>query len=152
MITLRIVRTTAENRDFKQLIAELDADLRIRDGEDHAFFAQFNKTDNIRHVIVAYTNMTPVGCGAFKYYSADTAEIKRMYVVPEYRGNGAATSILMALEQWVHELNLSFCILETGIKQPEAIGLYQKNGYVSIPNYGPYEHVATSVCMKKQIG
>jgi putative acetyltransferase len=142
-------RTDSDNKDFQKLVQELDADLRIRDGEDHSFFAQFNKIDSIRYAVVAYSNETPVGCGAIKQYADDTMEVKRMYVPPECRGSGIASVVLKELESWAKELNYKKCILETGEKQPEAIALYHKNQYSIIPNYGQYTDVPTSVCFEK---
>lgn len=129
----------------------LDQDLSIRDGEEHSFFAQFNKIDSINEVIVAYFNGVAVGCGAFKPFEESTVEIKRMYVMPEYRGKKIASQILIELENWAGTLGNKFTVLETGKKQPEAIGLYLKSGYSIIPNYGQYENVENSVCMKKAI-
>ncbi len=146
---IQITRTNSNNKDFQQLVTELDADLRIRDGEDHAFYAQFNKIDAIQHVIVAYDNETAVGCGAIKQYAPGIMEVKRMYVPLERRGEGIASVILKELENWATELNAAKCILETGKKQPEAIALYKKNDYTLIPNYGQYEHVEDSVCFEK---
>ncbi len=143
-------RTTSENPDFQSLVALLDQDLRIRDGAEHAFFAQYNKLDNIKHVIVYYADDIAVGCGAFKEYAAGITEIKRMYVLPAWRGRGIALQILRSLEAWTQELNYATCILETGIRQPEAIALYQKAGYDRIPNYGQYAGVASSVCFEKK--
>lgn len=147
--TLQLTRTHSEDSDFQALVRELDIDLRIRDGEDHAFFAQFNKTDTIKHVVVAYHNGEAVGCGAIKQYDEYTMEVKRMYVLPKHRGNGIASSVLNELEKWCMELNYTRCVLETGIKQPEAIGLYHKSGYSVIPNYGQYADVESSVCFEK---
>jgi putative acetyltransferase len=149
---MSLLRTDSDNADFRELVALLDADLAIRDGAEHAFYAQFNKIDKIRHVVVAYENEKAVGGGAFKEYSADTAEIKRMFVRPENRGRGIAGQILSELEIWAKELNYSECILETGKKQPEAIRLYEKSGYEIIPSYGQYLNVENSVCMRKLIG
>jgi putative acetyltransferase len=148
---MKIIRTHSEHPGFIRLVADLDADLRIRDGADHAFFAQYNKIDKIKHVVVALEDDLAVGCGAIKTYSADIMEVKRMYVVPEWRGKGVASGVLAELEKWAQELGMQQCILETGIRQPEAIGLYKKQGYLQIPNYGQYENVETSVCMKKQL-
>jgi GNAT superfamily N-acetyltransferase len=132
-------------------VKELDADLKIRDGEDHAFYSQYNKSDNIKYVIVAYGNDTPVGCGAIKEYAPDTMEIKRMYVLPSKRGQGIASIILIELENWASELGYKKCVLETGKKQPEAIRLYTKNGYTLIPNYGQYIGMENSVCYEKEL-
>ncbi len=74
-----------------------------------------------------------------------------MYVPVEQRGKGIASRVLQELEQWAGELNYKEIILETGKAQPEAIGLYQKSGYTTIPSYGQYAGVENSVCMKKSI-
>lgn len=142
-------RTTSGNPDFQSLVILLDQDLKIRDGEDHAFYNQFNKIAALQHVVVYYEETTPVACGAFKEYDKQTVEIKRMFVLPPHRGRGIAHQVLSELEQWAQELNYHACILETGKKQPEAIALYKKAGYQVIRNYGQYENVANSVCMKK---
>lgn len=144
-------RTLSENTDFQNLVTLLDEDLKIRDGSEHDFYAQFNKTVNIRNVIVCYIDDKPAGCGAFKEYDKKKAEIKRMFVVPEFRGRGIAFNILKELELWASELNYSQFILETGKNQPEAIGLYHKVGFSIIKNYGQYENIENSICMAKSI-
>ncbi len=148
---INLVRTNSDNSDFRELVALLGAELQIRDGAEHSFYAQFNKIDKIREVVVAYENEKAVGCGAFKEFSADVAEIKRMFVRPENRGRGIAGKILTELETWAKELNYSECVLETGVKQPEAIRLYKKSGYEKIPSYGQYLNIKNSVCMRKSI-
>lgn len=145
------MKTNSSNQGFVQLVQLLDADLAERDGADHSFYAQFNKITMIQHVIVAYENGEPVGCGAFKRFDDDCAEIKRMYVLPEHRNKGMAAAVLQHLEQWAKEEGYVYTVLETGKKQPEAIRLYQKSGYVTIPNYGQYAGVENSVCMKKKL-
>jgi len=144
-------RTDPEDRDFCELVIELDKDLNIRDGEEHVFYSQYNKTDKIKHVIVVYDHVLPVGCGALKAYFNDTVEIKRMFVNISHRNKGIASEILHALEIWSKELGYKKCILETGKKQPEAIRLYEKNQYVIIPNYGPYVNVENSICFEKEL-
>lgn len=151
MQMIKILRTDSDNPDFRQLVVLLDRELKERDGDDHSFFAQFNKIDKIKHVLVAYSNDVPCACGAIKEYDNDTMEIKRMYVLQEERGKGIAGMILQELENWTKELNFKKCILETGKRQPEAIRLYTKSGYHVIPNYGQYENVSNSVCFEKNI-
>lgn len=144
-------RTNSDNPDFQRLVKELDRDLAIRDGEEHAFFAQFNKIDTIKYVVLVYEDETAIGCGALKEYEKGTMEVKRMYVSFEKRGKGVATLIINELEKWAKELKYNKCILETGKKQPEAIGLYRKNNYNIIKNYGQYAEVGSSVCFEKYL-
>lgn len=149
---IHFIRTDSNNTDFQSLVVLLDKDLAIRDGDDHSFYDQFNKIVNIKNVIVCYDDETPVACGAFKPYTEDTVEIKRMFVLPGYRGKRLGAKVLQELEIWAAELHYQYCILETGKKQPEAIALYDRSGYTVIKNYGQYENVENSVCMKKEIG
>jgi len=149
---IKIIRTTSENPDFIALVKLLDAYLAVLDGEDHLFYAQFNKLDKIMNVVLAYENGTPVGCGAIKEFGTDTMEVKRMYVLPLSRKMGIASSILSELENWACELSYARCILETGKMQKAAIGLYLKSGYKVIPNYGQYTGVENSVCFEKDLG
>jgi len=148
---INIQRTTSNDPDFITLVKHLDADLAKRDGADHAYYAQFNFITNIKYAIVAYENDKAVACGAIKAYNTDAMEVKRMYTLPAYRGKGIATMVLEALERWAAELSYKKCILETGKRQPEAIQLYEKNGYQSIPNYGQYIGIENSVCFEKVI-
>ena len=83
---LQIVRTDSGNEDFQVLVRKLDIELKAQDGDDHAFFAQFNKINLLKHGVVAYLNEIPVGCGAVKSWSKEVGEVKRMYVHAEYRG------------------------------------------------------------------
>ena len=147
----RIIRTNSQDEQFVALVRLLDADLRIRDGEEHDFYAAYNKIDSIAHVVVAYFEDIAVGCGAIKKFADGTIEIKRMYVRPEQRGKGIAGEVLRELESWAVELGFGEAVLETGKKQPEAIRLYEKSGYNLIPNYGQYQGVDNSVCMKKSL-
>lgn len=147
-----LTRTDSENLDFIALVRQLDADLAQRDGQEHSFYAQFNKIDKIKHVVVAYENDEPIGCGAIKEYAPGIMEVKRMYTLPGNRGKGIATGILTELETWAAEMGYTKCVLETGKRQPEAIALYQKNGYRFIPNYGQYVGVENSVCFEKSVG
>lgn len=148
---IRLVRTDSTHSDFVALVQLLDADLAQRDGEDHAYYHQFNTIDKLKQVVVAYKNNVAVGCGALKPFGTDAMEIKRMYVSRAHRGKGIAAAILTALEIWAAELGFIRCVLETGKKQPEAMALYQKSGYIVIPNYGQYEGIENSVCFEKEV-
>jgi GNAT superfamily N-acetyltransferase len=143
---IELLRTDANHDDFVALVKLLDEELAARDGDMHAYYHQFNQ---IKFAIVAYSAAMPVGCGAIKQFEGESMEVKRMFILPEYRGQGIATKVLDELEKWARELNYKRCILETGKNQPEAIQLYKKSGYQSIPNYGQYVGIENSVCFEK---
>ena len=87
---MRTVRTDATHPDFIELVRSLDAYLKITDGDDNAFYAQYNGIDDIKYAVVAYENDEPVGCGAIKNFNAEAMEVKRMYTSPAHRGKGIA--------------------------------------------------------------
>jgi GNAT superfamily N-acetyltransferase len=132
-------------------VNHLDTYLSGVNGEKDDFFKQFNKIDTLNHVVVAYKNEQAIACGAIKPYDDNCMEIKRMYVLPEQRGFGVASALLAELEKWALELNYQKCILETSIKMSDAVGLYQKNNYRIIDNYGQYVESDDSICMEKTL-
>lgn len=148
---IKYIRTDSENSDFVSLVVSLDELLKEKDGEEHAFYAQFNKTESIKNVILTYIENECIGCGALRKYDDKTAEIKRMFVKPGFRGLGIGRKILNELEAWAAELFFTECILETGKKQTEAVGLYKSYGYEVIPNYEPYAGKELSICFRKKL-
>jgi putative acetyltransferase len=148
---IKLIRTDFTNKDFRSLIPFLDQELRDVDGIEADYYANYNKIDNIKHVVVAYLNDKPVACGAIKHYKEKIIEIKRMLVLKEYRGKGFSKLVLHELENWAKELRYDSAILETGKTQTAAIHLYQKNKYKTIPNYDQYVGVNNSVCMFKNL-
>ncbi|MEN5232791.1 GNAT family N-acetyltransferase [Sphingobacterium faecium] len=146
-----LIRTNSDHEDFQKLVQQLDRDLVLKNGDKNDFFAQYNKLDLIRYVVVAYMDKQPVGCGAIKEYEESMMEIKRIFVPIENRGKGIASGILQELQQWAKELGYKKCILETGDQMVEAIGLYKKHAFIIIQNYGQYENITSSICFEKKI-
>lgn len=146
-----LIRTNSANPDFISLVHLLDDELALRDGAEHSFYAQFNGIDALRYVVVVYEEDRPVACGAIREMAPGTIEVKRMYTLPSFRGMGLASQVLTELEKWADELGYETCVLETVKRLPEAIRLYQKNGYCIIPNYGQYAGVENSVCFEKAL-
>jgi GNAT superfamily N-acetyltransferase len=94
---------------------------------------------------VAWRDGEAVGCGGWRSHvdadaatSDGVAELKRMYVAPQARGTGVATEMLAAIERSALRYGRTRMILECGFRQPEAIALYEKLGYVRIPDFGFY--------------
>lgn len=148
---MKFIRSDNSNKDFQNLVELLDEVLRIADGELHDFYHQYNGLENLKKVVLCYEGEQAVACGAFKDLEDGRAEVKRMYTLPEYRGKGIATRLLSHLEEWITELNYQSIVLETGKQQPDAIALYDKNGYERIPNYGQYQDQDNSVCFRKKL-
>ena len=147
-----ILRTESDNADFRGLVSRLDSELAKRDGSQHAFYHQFNGLEGLDRVVLAMEAGQAVGCGALKAYGQDSLEVKRMFTLTSCRGRGVGTAILKALEVWALEDGYRRIVLETGLRQPEAILLYEKSAYRRIANYGPYSGVANSVCFEKHLG
>jgi len=146
---IEIIHTDSNNEDFKALVKLLDELLADLDGDEHSFYDQYNKIDALKYVIVAYRHGKAVGCGAIKEFVPGTMEVKRMYTLPEARGKGIASEVLAELEKWAASLGYEKTVLETGIRQQDAVALYKKRGYTLIENYGQYAGVENSVCFEK---
>ncbi|MGC4036321.1 MAG: GNAT family N-acetyltransferase [Chitinophagaceae bacterium] len=146
-----LVRINSDSSDFKLLAKELEADLALRDGDDHLRLAELNKVTNLNHVVVAYSENEPAACGGLRPLSPGEMEVKRMYVRPQYRRQGFAYAILNELELWCRQLYVRSIFLETGKNQPEAISFYLKNGYSTIPLFGIYSDSSNSICFHKDL-
>lgn len=144
------IRTNYLNPAFQELVSQLNEDLAHRDGKDHPL-AQFNKITHLKHVVVVYLENEAVGCGAIAKYDLSAMEIKRMYVIPRYRGQQLGKKILAKLENWAAELGYNKCILFMGINQPEAMKLYLKNNFSIIENYGKLKDIPDSICLAKTL-
>ena len=93
-----------------------------------------------------------VGCGGVRLISPEVAEVKRMFVVPATRRRGIAALILAALEEWAVQAGADKVVLETGFRQPTAMRLYERVGYVEVPGLGPYAESGQSRCYEKVFG
>lgn len=99
-----------------------------------------------------------MGCGSLRDLGADpehgpgTGEVKRVYVAPSARGRGLARALMHALEERAAALGWTRLVLEAGLQQPEAIGLYLSLGYVPVERYGEWADVADSRCFAKAVG
>ena len=150
MITIGPV--PAHDEDLGKLRQELRADLTARypedgaDGDDHL-------TASIRFLLMRQDGVA-VGCCALQPNEdsgLDGLELKRMYVVPTARGHGTANLLLRAAEDLARSLGAPRIYLETGVRQPEAIRFYERNGYAVIPLYPPYVGSARSIAYAKQL-
>lgn len=148
---LALKRTNSDDPHFQELIIALDEDLWIRYPEVQQDYEVLDKVKNIPTVVVAYIDGLPVGCACFRQFDINTIEIKRMFVYNTHRGKGIAYAILKELETWAISEGFSRAVLETGIRQPEAIALYQKSGYTFMDKYPPYEQMENSVCLQKPL-
>ncbi len=101
--------------------------------------------------LVARLDGQPLGCGAIRPLTPGVAEVKRMFVVHEARGQGVGRAILENLEIFAKNFGYRSVRLETGLKQPEAISLYQSAGYHRASCYGQYRENPLSVCFEKQL-
>jgi GNAT superfamily N-acetyltransferase len=104
--------------------------------------------------LVAWLDGLPAGCGALRALvtgEPGVCEVKRMYTVPSARRRGVSRAILIALEAAAHDLGYRRIQLETGVRQPEALALYESAGWHRIPAYGQYAVDPLSICFAKDL-
>ena len=136
------------------LIGALNAELTDRypeAGATHFRLDSDEVADGRGAFLIASRSGLPIGCGAVRRLDGQQAEIKRMYVSPEERGRGVGRVLLAALEAEARRLGLSRLVLETGVRQAEAIALYERAGFSRIAPFGEYVGSPLSVCMAKAI-
>ena len=126
----------------------MDLDKRVGRVIKRDKYAQFNMLDKINEAIVVYRDDKLIGAGAIRYYDDKTAELKRVFVVPDEQGNGVGTLLVGKLIEWARELGDEKMILETGELLAESCHVYKKLGFVKIPNYGAYADMPESLCMR----
>ena len=140
---LAVVRVDYGHPDAERLIEEVQAEYVARyGGRDEAPIDPLEFAPPEGSFFVGYLDADPVATGAWRRSgverlgTAATAEIKRMYVVPRAQRRGVARRVLAHLEETAREAGFEALVLETGIRQPEAIALYESSGYVRIPGFG----------------
>lgn len=150
---MRFEYTDGYSKDFIELCHGLDDFLNELVGgeENRSEYIQYNKLDDIHDVVIAYDNDIPAGCASFKKYDDDHAEVKRVFVKKEYRGQGISNDLMKMLEERAREKGFKYLILESGEPLVAAMALYRKIGYKVIPNYGQYINMKESVCMEKKL-
>lgn len=140
------------SQDARDLIQGLDDDLFKRYPNQYIHGLQPEDILDPDFIfVVARLGPQPVGCGALRRIESTVGEIKRMYIVPAFRGRGFSRQILTFLEEKARMQGYSTLRLETGAKQPEAIDLYRSAGYILIPCYGEYIGNPQSNCFEKQL-
>ena len=141
------------------LIGELDAylDPLYPKESQHGYSIEKLVAQRVEFFVL-YEDEAPTACGGVQFFDDSTqtgesyGEIKRMYVRPEFRGRGYAKELLNHLEELSAARGFSKVRLETGISQPEAIGLYERNGYYEIPPFGDYWDDPLSFFYEKTLG
>ena len=150
---VRICLERPNTDDARNLVRQLDEDLLRRYPglkATHGLHLQ-DLTDPDFTFLIARIDGRPVGCGALRGLERGVGEVKRMFVLPEFRGRGIARTILEALESRARELGHAALRLETGTGQPEAISLYKSAGYREIAGFGEYVGNPASVCFEKRL-
>lgn len=139
--------------DLARLVSELDAfQNELYPAEsNHCLDLSTVRDEQLRCVIVRDEGGTPVGCGALLFKGDGSAEIKRVYIRPKYRGRKLGEQILSAIETIASEKKSLLLRLETGIHQLPAIALYRSCGFEICDAFPPYTADPLSVFMYKAL-
>jgi GNAT superfamily N-acetyltransferase len=149
----QITRERPDTPDALALIAELEAHLEPRypRRSRHGFSVEKLLAEQVAFFVLR-SDGTPASCGGILLVGTEYGELKRMYVRPQFRGLGFGKLLVGHLADYAREHGIRLLRLETGIYQREAIGLYERMGFVRIPPFGPYREDPLSLCFEKPIG
>ena len=148
---MRISFVTAASPDFRMLAAKLDEYYFGLVGDIQNRYAQVNRPENMTALAVAYEEGIPIACGAWKRINDTTAELKRLYVLPEYRRRGVARSLIAALEADAAAADIQRMILETAVDTADSHRLYLSSGYQITDYYGSPAGEANCLCFFKKL-
>ena len=147
-----IIPERPDTADARMLIDELEAYLiPLSPAESRHGYSVEKLIKQGVAFFVTRVDETPAGCGGVQLFGTEYGELKRMFVRPQFRGLGLAKLMLQHLEQYAHEHHIQLLRLETGVRQTEAIGLYERMGYRSIPPFGEYVDDPRSRFFEKRI-
>ncbi|GEM_PF-480337 len=151
---MKLIHTDFRNEDFLNLTTELDMflDEAIGGKDKRKKFVPFNQPETLDAVVLLYDNNgICAGCGAYRRYDEQTAEIKRIFVRSEFRGHHYSELILEELTVLAMKNDYQRLILETGEFLASSVQIYQNMGFYIIPNYPPYEKMNESLCMERRL-
>ena len=151
-MTTLIVPERPDTADAQMLIAELEQHLApfYPAASRHGYSVEKLIKQGVAFFVTRVDDV-PVGCGGVQFFGTEYGELKRMFVRSQFRGLGLAKLMLEHLEQYTREHHIRVLRLETGIHQKEAIGLYERMGYQSIPPFGEYVEDPLAKFFEKRI-
>ena len=141
----------ADNQDYAMLAQKLDEYYFELVGDVHLRYAEANQPKNFACLVVVYEEDAPVACGCWKAVDEQTAEIKRIYVLPEHRRKGAASKIVKALEENLASTGRRHIVLETARTTPDSAALYSSLGYQIVDYYGSPAGADNCLCFEKNL-
>lgn len=121
------------------------------DGTRRKTYRQNDKSLELSSAYIAYDGENPVGICGFRMKDETTAELKKVYVLPEYSSGGIASSLISLVEEIARLAGAKRIILKTGEPLRKAVDLYLRLNYSFIDKYSPYEQDETAICMGKQL-
>jgi len=152
--TFRVDAADPRGPEAAELIRALSAELARRYDYMEDGSGGFKPEDALGPTgafVIGSVGGSAVACGAIRPLEEGVAELKRVFVKVEFRGRGYSRAIVNELERQARARGYAVMRLETGVRQPEAISLYESLGYHVIPNYGEYRDSSLSVCYEKRL-
>lgn len=140
-----------QSPDYAMLAKKLDEYYFTLVGDVHLRYAEVNRPENMACRIVAYDGERPVACGCWKPIDEKAAEVKRIYVLPEYRRRGLASRIIDRLEGEIAAAGYTTAILETARTTEDSRELYLSLGYELIDYYGSPAGAENCLCFRKSL-
>ena len=154
MAGVRVQKGSVGSPAVQALISALNAEITELYPEEDANFFRLDASEvapGRGAFLVATVDGEVVGCGAVRRLDGADAEIKRMYVMPSFRGRGIGRALLGALEGEARSLGATRLVLETGERMPEAVAFYERAGFTVIPPFDEYVGARLSLCMGKEL-
>ena len=148
---VKLTITDKHNADFLRLTRQLVSEYVAQFGMEALAYCPEEALEQVACALVAHCGGVPVASGALRRLDDTTAELMRIYVLPEHRRQGLGAMIVGALEREAKRLEFERLSLVTGADMPDALSLYDRLGYSRIENYGSNCGDEICVCMAKRL-
>lgn len=151
-MTILIAPERPDTPDAQALIAGLEAEMGPLYPRENRFGYSVEKlmAQGVAFFVIRVDGV-PAGCGGVQLYGAEYGEVKRMYVRPQFRGQGLAKLMLERLADYTRSRGINVLRLETGVYQTEAIGLYERVGFRRVPPFGEYTETPLNIFYEKRL-
>lgn len=154
-MNINIKEVASNHPDFLFLKEKMEDYLDVAyantDGVRRKTYRQNDKSLELSSAYIAYDDDMPVGICGFRMKEEAIAELKKVYVLPEYSKGGIATSLISLVEEIARLAGAKYMVLKTGEPLRKAVDLYLRLNYSFIDKYAPYDQDETAICMGKQL-
>ncbi|MCI7767970.1 MAG: GNAT family N-acetyltransferase [Oscillospiraceae bacterium] len=107
-------------------------------GDDKCCYTRYSENESLDNIWVIYSDGCPIGCAAFRKKGDGVGEVKRLYIINEFRGKGISKKLLVTVEGYAKEHGCNTFFPDTRITLEPAVSVYRSFGFNIVFQQGLY--------------